>query len=248
MNLSRVAVIIPALNEAENLSALLPILASLGPGQVIVGDNGSTDRTREVVEAGGADWVYEARRGYGAACHAAMQQLDSSMEIVAFVDADQSGVGEFLPALVAPILADESDLVMGARVAALREEGAATLPQRIGNWLLPRFVRWGWGYEFADLGPFRAIRRSSLDAIEMRDRAYGWTIEMQIRAVELGLRIREIPMAQRRRARGVNKISGTMKGVAKATYWLVRTCLVLWLTKRRRMRQGAVPSRARMVR
>lgn len=236
MKLSRVAVVIPALNEAENLSTLLPVLSSFKLGQVIVCDNGSTDDTRAVAEANGATWVFEPQRGYGAACYAGMKHLAGPIQVVAFVDADQRGDVLLLENLVAPILADELDLVIGARVACMRESGAATLPQRFGNWLMPKLIRLGWGYRYTDLGPFRAIRRTALEAIHMRDRAYGWTLEMQIRAVELGLRIREIPVPHRRRARGVSKISGTVSGVALATYWILRTCITLWLTKRSRLR------------
>lgn len=236
VDLSRVAVIIPALNEAQNLTELLPQLAAMGLGQVLVCDNGSTDGTRGVVEAAGATWVYEPRRGYGAACYAGMQRLGDAIDVVAFLDADQSDDALRLPDLVDPILRDECDLVIGARAAALREPGSTTIPQRFANWLMPLLIRLGWGYCFSDLGPFRAIRRTSLDAIDMQDRAYGWTIEMQIRAVELGLRIREVPVAHRNRRHGKSKISGTIRGVALAAYWIIRTCTALWWTKRKRMR------------
>ena len=264
-DLTQVAVIIPALNEAENLKELLPLLipgANAVPavnvgrvirpdkhredrvdyltyanlGQILVCDNGSTDATREVVEACGAQWVYEPKRGYGAACFAGMQQLAPSIEIVVFMDADLSSDATLLQALVEPIANDRCDLVIGARVRERREAGSTTLAQRFANRLFPLLIEAGWGHRYTDLGPFRAIRRSSLDAIGMQDRAFGWTIEMQIRAVELGLRICEVPVPYRKRQRGRSKISGTARGVLRAAYWITWTCAALWVTKRRRTR------------
>lgn len=235
-DLSNVAVIIPALNEAEALGHLLPELARYTPGQVIVCDNGSTDETRAVAEMHGATWVFEPRRGYGAACYAGIEHLAEFVDTVVFVDADQTHDVELLPALLRPIARGEADFVIGARVRGLRESRSTTWPQRFGNWLMPNLIRWGWGYRYTDLGPFRAIRREPLEAMGMRDRAYGWTIEMQIRAVELGLRTLEIPIPHRKRQHGRDKISGTVRGVALAGYWIVRTCVSMWLTKRERVK------------
>jgi len=234
VDLSRVALIIPALNEAENLAELLPPLARMGLGQVLVCDNGSSDGTREVVEAHGATWVLEVARGYGAACYAGVRRLSDDVDIVAFVDADQSDDVSMLGALVAPIANGSCDFAIGSRRSELREPHSTTFPQRFANWLMPMLIRLGWGHRFTDLGPFRAIRRSSLDSIGMQDRAFGWTIEMQIRAVELELRIKEVPVAHGARRHGKSKISGTVRGVTLAAYWIIRTCGVLWLTKRRR--------------
>lgn len=233
-DLSSVAVIIPALDEAESLSELLPILQPFRLGQILICDNGSTDHTRAVVEANGATWIHEPHRGYGAACYAGMQHLAATSAVVVFLDADLSDDPTLLPALAAPILDNESDLVIGARAPRLREPGSMTLPQRFANWLFPWLIRLGWRHRYTDMGPFRAIRRTALDAIDMQDRAFGWTIEMQIRAVELKLRIREIAVPYRRRPKGPSKISGTVRGVWLAAYWITRTCGRLWLTKRRR--------------
>ena len=234
--LSGVSVVIPALNEADSLSVLLPRLATLHVGEVLVCDNGSTDATREVSERLGARWIFAPHRGYGAACFAGIEQLSPQSLVVAFVDADQGEEVGLLPNLAVPILKDQRDLVIGTRSAHLRASGSATWPQRFGNWLLPKLVRLGWGHRYTDLGPFRAIRRESLLAIGMRDRAFGWTIEMQIRAVELGLRIAEIPVPHHKRAFGRSKVSGSIKGVVLAGYWIIRTCATLWVTKRRRLR------------
>ena len=231
--LPRVSVIIPALDEGRSLSVLLPILRSMSLGQIIVADNGSTDQTQQVVESHGALWVFEPRRGYGAACHAGMRQLSPTTEIVVFLDADLSDDPALLPDLVEPIAAGEYDFVVSTRAAHLRQPGSMSLPQRVANRLFPWLIKAGWGHAYRDMGPFRAIRRASLEAVDMQDRAFGWTIEMQIRAVELGLGIKEIPVPYRRR-RGRSKISGTVLGVLRAAYWITRTCVWLWVTKKNR--------------
>jgi glycosyltransferase involved in cell wall biosynthesis len=242
IDLSRVAVIIPALNEAKSLAELLPLLIEMSLGQILVCDNGSTDDTSAVARANGATAVYEPQRGYGAACWAGMQRLAPQIEVVVFLDADLSDDPTWLPQLAVPILKGESDFVLGARAADLQEKGAMTFPQRFANRLFPLLMRIGWGYAYTDMGPFRAIRRTALDAIDMEDRAYGWTIEMQIRAVELGLRIREIPVPYRKRVGSKSKVSGTIRGVILAAWWISYTCVSLWLTKGRRAR-GIADSR-----
>ena len=236
IDLSSAAVIIPALDEAENLALLLPQLASMGLGQILVCDNGSTDATPEVTIEHGAEWVHEPTRGYGAACYAGMERLSPSVSVVVFMDADLAEDANLIATLVSPITSGQCDLVIGARGKSLRDPGATTLPQRLANRLMPYLIRLGWGHTYTDLGPFRAIRRSSLEAINMQDRAYGWTIEMQVKAVESQLRIREIPVPHRIRRHGQSKISGTVKGTFLAAYWITRTCAGLWLSKRRRLR------------
>lgn len=225
-----VAVIIPALNEESALRELLPILHDFELGRLIVADNGSTDGTARVAREHGATVVSEPRRGYGAACQAGISVLDDRTQVVLFLDADLSDDPTRLPDLLDPILNGDADMTIGARLAELREPGAMTLPQRFGNGLAVRLIRAGWGHRYQDLGPFRAIRASSLRRIGMRDRAFGWTIEMQIRAVEERLRIIEIPLAYRRR-KGVSKISGTLRGVVLAGYWILTTWARLWFSK-----------------
>ncbi len=233
-DLTNVAVIIPALNEAESLALLLPLLEPLGLGQILVCDNGSTDGTRSATESGGATWVYIPHRGYGAACFAGMQNLDSDIRVVAFMDADLSDDTTRLPELVGSILDGRSDMVLGDRSPELRKSGSTTGPQRFANWLFPALIKLGWGHTYVDLGPFRAIRRTSLEAMEMRDRAFGWTMEMQVKAVEMHLRIHGLAVAYSKRQVGKSKISGTVRGVWLAAYWITRTCVGLWLTKRQR--------------
>lgn len=239
-SLSTVGVVIPALNEREPLAKLLPILRDLQPGQVIIADNGSTDGTGDLARAFNQPGTFhvtvvrETQRGYGAACQAGISALHDTIEVVVFLDADMADDPTRMPDLVAPILDDQADLVIGTRSPHLREPGAMTLPQRFGDWLATRLIRLGWGYDYGDLGPFRAIRRRDLDRIAMQDRAFGWTIEMQIRAVEEGLRIVQRPVAYRRRT-GQSKISGTVRGVALAAYWILSTWWRLWRTRHRRL-------------
>ncbi len=232
-SLQTVGVVIPALNEADNLRILLPRLVGMGVGQVIIGDNGSTDGTGEVGRKLGVTVVVAPVRGYGSACWSAMGALVDSVDVVVFLDADCADDVSLLPALVRPVLESEADMVIGTRVRAMCETGAMSLPQRFGDRLATRLIRLGWRFEYGDMGPFRAIRRSSLDAIGMRDRAFGWTIEMQIRAVELGLRIWQLPVSYGCR-RGRSKISGTVRGVMLAGYWILTTWGRLWWTRKQR--------------
>jgi len=218
----QVAVIMPALNEAESLRGLLPELNRFGLGQVIVGDNGSTDETAVVVREQGGHVVHEPCRGYGAACWAAMGAIREDIRVVLFLDADSSDDLSRLPELVEPILRDEADLVIATRDAPTVERGALSFQQRFGNRLAVGLIRLRWGYRYRDLGPFRAIRRSALDRIGMRDRAFGWTVEMQIRALQEKLRIRQISVHYKRRV-GRSKIAGTIRGSMLAGYWILRT-------------------------
>ncbi|MHC4093281.1 MAG: glycosyltransferase family 2 protein [Planctomycetota bacterium] len=261
VSLDRVAVIIPALNEAASLAELLPILRDQARlvsrtesargtslGQVIVVDNGSTDATAEVAARCGATVIHETRRGYGAACHAGMQHLDDSIDVVVFLDADLSDDPRLLEEITGPVLRDRCDLVIGTRVPALREPGSMTLAQRFGNALATRLIHWGWGFCYYDLGPFRAIERRALEAIDMQDRAYGWTVEMQIRAVELSLRVRQVPVPYRRRKSATtSKISGSLRGSILAGYWILATCGRLWWSRSRRSGNPKLPSSSRRL-
>jgi len=226
--LSRVAVVIPARDEAASLADLLPRLTRMGLGQIVLADNGSVDGTGEVARGCFVDVVYEDRPGYGAACAAGLHALRDDVDIVVFLDADQADDASRLPGLVAPIDEGAADLVIGVRTAALREPGAMTLPQDLGNRLAVWWIRLLWGHRYTDLGPFRAIRRTSLDRMAMIDRRFGWTVEMQIRALQEGLRIREIPVPYRRRKVGRSKISGTVRGVAQAAASILFTIGRLW--------------------
>jgi len=216
------ALIIPALDEEDAIGTLLTGIDRRLVRDVIVGDNGSSDRTADVARAGGAEVVHVAERGYGAACAGALSMLADDIEIVLFMDADGSDDPEEIGALLAPILAGQADLVIGSRALGTVEPGALSPQQRFGNWLATRLIRLIYGHRYTDLGPFRAIRRELLDRIRMQDRRYGWTVEMQVRALQLGARVAEVPVRYRRRV-GRSKISGTVTGVLKAGWWILYT-------------------------
>ncbi|GAB4444951.1 MAG: glycosyltransferase family 2 protein [Turneriella sp.] len=221
--------VIPALNEERSIGLVISDLRATAhkahlPLYIIVCDNGSTDATAAVARKAGALVVHEAERGYGAACLKALAHLPAETEIVLFIDADYSDFpGEF-PLLVSPIAEGRADLVIGSRTApgAVRERGSLTVQQRFGNWLSTFLLRLLYGTRYTDLGPFRAIRASALRSLGMRDRNFGWTVEMQIRAARLRLRCEEVPVSYRKRI-GVSKISGTIKGTAKAGIIILTT-------------------------
>ena len=216
-----IAVIIPALNEEQAIGKVLEAI----PGwvdRVIVADNGSSDHTIDVARSNGANVVHEPRRGYGSACLKAMASLETEPDIVVFLDGDFSDHPEEMNTLVDPIIRGEADLVIGSRVRGRHEPGALTPQARFGNWLACALLRWLWNAEYTDLGPFRAIRCSSLRQLEMRDPDYGWTVEMQIKAALNGLRTLEVPVSYRPRI-GKSKVSGTVRGIVGASAKITNT-------------------------
>jgi glycosyltransferase involved in cell wall biosynthesis len=226
------ALIIPALNEepvlARMLRAIPPELFQI----VVVADNGSTDGTAAVARAAGATVVSEPERGYGAACLKALAALPAVIDVVAFMQADFSEDPAEARSLIEPIARGEADLVLGSRTLGAAEPGALLPHQRFGNWLAIVVIRILFGHRYSDLGGFRAIRRDALERLRMRDRSYGWTIEMQVRAIQEGLRVVEVPVTYRRRAAGVNKISGNLRASLHASRIIFRTVLRLWWRRR----------------
>lgn len=206
----RFAVVIPARDEEEAIAATLAELGPQGADLVVVADNGSRDRTAARAAAAGARVVREPRPGYGRACLAALGEVDPSVDVVVFMDADGSDDPGHLPRLIAPIAQGEADLVIGARAASPGQQLPAH--QRWGNRLASTLLRRLYGTPCTDLGPFRAIRRPALAALRMRHPDYGWTAEMQVKAALAGLRIREVPVPHRPRRAGRSKVSGTLRG------------------------------------
>lgn len=225
------ALIIPALNEEPILALTLRSIPRDLFDIVIVADNGSTDQTSAIALECGAQVVFEARRGYGAACAKAIEALPPGIDTVAFMQADLSERPEELKLILAPILNGRADLVIGSRTLGRSERGSLTTQQRAGNWLATRLVRLLYGVSFTDLGPFRAVRMDALRRIGMRDRGFGWTVEMQVRAIEEGLRTIEVPVTYRARLAGENKISGNWRASTQAGYIILKTVLRLWLRR-----------------
>ncbi|MEZ4964775.1 MAG: glycosyltransferase family 2 protein [Saprospiraceae bacterium] len=221
-------VLIPAWNEENALPLVIAGIPKAWVRQVIVCDNGSTDRTAVVAGKAGAQVVSEPNRGYGNACLAGMRYLKArpaseQPEIVVFLDGDYSDYPEELSQVVAPILDGGKDMVIGSRRLGGMEPGAMTPAQRFGNWLAPLLIRVFYGYRFSDLGPFRAIRWESLLALDMQDRNFGWTVEMQVKAAKQGLRCAEVAVRYRKRAAGHSKVSGTVKGTVLAGWKIITT-------------------------
>ena len=215
----RIGVVIPALDEEKSIGRVLDDIPNW-VDEIIVADNGSSDKTREVSLAHGARVVDQPQRGYGAACLKGIAAL-GACDIVVFIDGDYSDYPDEMGLLVAPIINDNVDLVIGSRVRGKLAKGALTPQQIFGNWLACRLMTLFWQAEFSDLGPFRAIRATSLEEIGMVDEAYGWTVEMQIKALRHGLSCAEIPVSYRKRI-GVSKVSGTIKGTVLAGYTILR--------------------------
>jgi glycosyltransferase involved in cell wall biosynthesis len=221
-----VDVVIPALNEEASLPLVLAALPRPPVRRVVVADNGSRDGTARVAREGGAMVVPAARRGYGSACLAALDHLRSHgpPDIVVFVDADYSDHPEELPRLIAPLLAGDADLVIGSRVLGEREPGALLPQARAGNLVACTLIRLLYGHRYTDLGPFRAALWPALERLGMADPDFGWTAEMQVKALRHGLRVAEVPISYRRRV-GVSKITGTVVGTVRAGYKILWTVL-----------------------
>jgi glycosyltransferase involved in cell wall biosynthesis len=225
----RFSLIIPALNEADCLG---PLLAELPPGlvqQVIVVDNGSTDNTVAVARAAGAQVIIEPRRGYGFACAAGSAAANG--DVLIFMDGDGSFVPGELPTLLAPLIHDQADLVLGSRTLTTRQSGASAPPvsmpphQHFGNYLFTWLLRQRYGLALTDLGPYRAIRRELLLGLDMQEHTYGWPLEMIIKTVRRHKRIVELPVTFRPRFAGQSKVGGTLRGSILSGYRYSRVML-----------------------
>jgi glycosyltransferase involved in cell wall biosynthesis len=222
--LTGVAVIIPALNEAGNIRRLVTEVLDTSPVRIIVVDNGSTDGTVEEALAAGAQVIHEPRRGYGYACAAGVAAA-SDADVLAFLDGDYSSLPSELPGILGPILADEADLVLGSRPGGHIAAGAMPPQQRFGNWLASRLMNWLYGLSVTDLGPYRAIRRTLLETLDMREMTFGWPTEMMVKAAKQAARIVEVPVSYHSRQAGRSKISGTLRGTILAGWYILGVTL-----------------------
>jgi glycosyltransferase involved in cell wall biosynthesis len=224
MMAEKVAIIIPALNEEDALRQLLAELPTDFAQWVIVVDNGSTDATASVTRSMGAIVASEPVRGYGRACLKGLQTARSlGAGIVIFMDGDGSDDPADLPMILEPISAGNADFVIGSRVSSRAERGAVPPQARLGNWLVSRIIHLLYGARLQDIGSFRAIRISMLDALDMREMTYGWPVEMLIKAAQAHYRIVELPIHYRRRRHGRSKVAGTITGSIKTAWYMLST-------------------------
>ncbi len=226
MPVENVAIVIPALDEEAALRQLLPEIPQDFARWIIVADNGSTDATATVASAAGAIVASEPRRGYGRNClKGFLTACALGADIVIFMDGDGSDDPADLPAMLAPIRAGHADMVIGSRVSRRSERGAIPPQARLGNWLVSRLLRFMYGVRLSDIGSFRVIRCSTLEALHMREMTFGWPVEMLVKAAKTHYRIVELPIHYRRRSHGRSKVAGTINGSVKAAYYMLRTTL-----------------------
>jgi glycosyltransferase involved in cell wall biosynthesis len=210
-----ISIIIPAINEEESIGLVLNDIPKDMVKEIIVVDNGSHDNTANVAKNLGAKIMSEPLRGYGSACLRGISVLKKDTDIVVFLDADYSDYPQDMHTILKPILTGNAEMVIGSRMLGVREKGAL-LPQALfGNKLAAFLIRLFWRFRYTDLGPFRAIRYKALLALNMADKNFGWTVEMQIKALKKGFRIMEVPVRYRRRI-GKSKITGTLSGTVRA--------------------------------
>ncbi len=219
-----IKVVIPAYNEAQSIGLVLRDIPAF-VDEVIVVNNNSSDDTFNAAELGGATVLNEPRKGYGSACLKGLQYIADSngCDIVVFIDADYSDHPEEMPMLLEPIVAHNKALVIGSRATGKKEPGSMTPQQVFGNKLAVFLIKVFFKYQFTDLGPFRAITWQALQQINMVDTNYGWTVEMQAKALKLQLACTEVPVSYRKRTLGVSKVSGTIKGSLMAGYKIIKT-------------------------
>jgi glycosyltransferase involved in cell wall biosynthesis len=228
----KTALVIPALNEEAVIGRTLREVPAGLYCTIIVADNGSSDKTAEIARAAGAVVVREEERGYGAACLKAIHELPDDIQAVVFMQSDLSEAPGEAARLISPIHDGCADLVLGSRTLGKAAPGALLPHQAFGNWLATRLIRLFYGFEYTDLGPYRAIRRIALERLNMRERGYGWTIEMQIRAIEENLRILEVPVSYGIRVAGRNKVSGSVSASLQAGFRIIATVFRLRFSRR----------------
>ena len=233
-----IVVIIPALNEEQAIGGVVSRIPSF-IDRIIVADNGSTDRTSARARAAGAEVVSVPVAGYGRACLAGVAAAEEA-DILVFLDGDGSDVPEEMDLLLVPILSGDVDMVIGSRAMGVAEAGSLTMTQRFGNRLACVLMKVFWGGRYTDLGPFRAIRRSAYDRLGMTAPTFGWTVEMQVRALKQKLAVADVPVSYKNRI-GVSKISGTVRGVIMAGTYILGTIFA------EKLGRGPKPARERRL-
>jgi len=227
----KASVIIPVFNERDSLPLVVADIPSGLVGEIVVVDNGSTDGTDRIASGLPVRLILETRRGYGSACLAGLAALEAAPpEVVIFLDGDYSDHPEEMPSLLTA-MADGADLVIGSRTLGRAEPGALLPQARFGNLLACFLIRLLYGHRYTDMGPFRAIRWDACRRLKMRDTNFGWTCEMQVKALREGLRVAEVPVSYRRRV-GVSKITGTVSGTLRAGYKILWTIARYGFAKR----------------
>ena len=220
-----IRVIIPAFNEQNAVGQVIDEIPKDLVKEVIVVDNGSTDDTFAVAQSKGATALKQEQRGYGNACLKGIEYLQGSEkqpDIVVFIDGDHSDYPEEMPKLIDPIVNENVDMVIGSRALGQKEKGSMTPQQVFGNWLATTLMRWFYKTSYTDLGPFRSIKYDQLIAIGMTDKTYGWTVEMQLKAARMNMKVIDVPVNYRVRI-GQSKVSGTVKGTIMAGYKIITT-------------------------
>ncbi|MBI5194717.1 MAG: glycosyltransferase family 2 protein [Nitrospirae bacterium] len=226
----KIVVIIPALNEEKALPLVIAEIPKDIVDAIIVVDNGSSDRTFLVAQECGASVIKEERRGYGNACLKGIEYAGQKRpDIIVFLDGDHSDYPEEVTSLIRPIIKDGYDLVLGSRSKGEREKGSMTPQSFYGNKFGTLLIKILFGFSYTDFGPFRAIRFDKLIDLNMQDTTYGWTVEMQIKAVKKSYKIKEMPVRYRVRV-GKSKVSGTLKGTVMASYKILLTIFKYWIS------------------